>query len=268
MPFPTAYQSGHKQLYHWQPLHKERLEATLRGNTIYCSRPGDFNDPWDCRPYFNTDLLQQPDELRKHVDWAVDICTRDGRMSPEDMNRMGQALQDAAVQERYLLQIIDETQQVVLERYRVYCMCPNVQNPLMWAHYADHHRGVCLEFNVRNEVICGALQVQYFREFPMTPAYSKDLADNLLPLVAKSDAWSGESEFRLIAQEADNATKHETLITRGGHLPLPAGALSAVIVGCNADYEAVARLIRETGNKVELKRAHKVPNRYELRVDG
>jgi len=45
MPFPNAAQRRLKQLYHWQRFDAGRLEAILRDNAIYCSRPSDFNDP-------------------------------------------------------------------------------------------------------------------------------------------------------------------------------------------------------------------------------
>src|SRR5205807_9098954 len=139
-----------------------------------CSNPKDFNDPWDCRPFFNTDLLADPAERRKHINWAVDLCKRAGLMSARDIDRMKVKLQDPAELERRVRESTTGVQQAVLDRYRVYCLGPDLGNLLMWAHYADRHRGVCLEFNVKNMTICGAQEVQYLPEFPMTRQYSKD----------------------------------------------------------------------------------------------
>jgi hypothetical protein len=60
----------------------------------------------------------------------------------------------------------------------------------MWAHYADDHRGICLEFDLRNEVLCGALRCEYLREFPLMKAYESSEEANLLILLAKGDAWA------------------------------------------------------------------------------
>lgn len=266
MPFPNAAQRRLKRLYHWQRFDEGRLEAILRDNAIYCSRPSDFNDPWDCRPFFNTDLLSDPAELRKHIDWAVRICRRAGKMSETDIARMQDELRDRAVLERMVRQGAMETQQAVMERYRVYCLCPDVTNALMWAHYADSHRGICLEFNVRNEVICCALEVQYFPEFPMTRQYSDDLAENLLPLIAKSEMWKYENEYRLVAQDTANATGHETLLATNGFLKLPAGALQSVIVGCQGSYVVVQNLVRKCNPGFPVLHARKVDNRYALEI--
>jgi hypothetical protein len=79
-------------------------------------------------------------------------------------------------------------------RDRVYCPGPDVGNLLMWSHYADNHKGVCLEFSLRNAVMCGALRCEYTREFPPMKAYSEDEADCLRILLAKADVWSYERE--------------------------------------------------------------------------
>lgn len=76
----TAAQNKIPLLYHWQKFDLARLEQQLREGTVFCSKPIDFNDPWDCRPFFNTDLLAHPNERQKHIDWAVEICKRDGRI--------------------------------------------------------------------------------------------------------------------------------------------------------------------------------------------
>jgi hypothetical protein len=266
MPFSNAAQRRLKNLYHWQRFDAGRLEAILRDNAVYCSKPSDFNDPWDCRPFFNTDLLSDPAEVQKHIDWAELICTRAGKMSEPDIARMKEALRDPALLRKMVRKGAIETQQAVLERYRVYCLCSDVSNALMWAHYADSHRGICLKFSVRNEVICCALEVQYFPEFPMTRQYSDDLAENLLPLLAKSDVWKYESEYRLIAQDAANATPHETLLAVNGFLKLPDGALRAVIVGCQGPYDEVRELVGRCSLAIPVLRARKLDNRYGLEI--
>lgn len=266
MPFPTAAQRRLQNLYHWQAFNASRLEDTLRNNTIYCSSPRDFNDPWDCRPYFNTDLVNIPEERNRHIEWAVDVCRRIAKMSEGEISRMRRELQDPQVLGRYLREQITATQEAVLDRYRVYCLGTDPCNSLMWAHYADKHRGVCLEFNVSTNTFCGALEVQYYHEFPMTRQYSADLAENLLPLLAKSDVWRYENEFRLAAQEASNATDHETLVCNHGTLQLGDGDLRSIIVGCSGSYDAVRQLVANCRPEVQVLRAHRVQNRYALSI--
>lgn len=268
MPFPNAAQRGLKYLYHWQRFDRDRLEVILRQKTIYCSRPSDFNDPWDCRPCFNTDILSEPAERARHIEWAVELCRRQGIMSEADIARMQEELQDGSVQRRVIEQNTVEFRKAVLERYRVYCLCPDVTNLLLWAHYGDSHCGVCLEFNVQDPVICCALEVQYSETFPMTRLYSKDLWENLLPLLVKSKVWEYEREYRLIAQEASKATPHDTLITHNGQLKFPDGALDAIIVGCNGPYDEVADLVGRCNPDIAVRRARKIDNRYAIEIES
>lgn len=266
MPFPTAAQKKIQRLYHWQRFDMARFEEQMKNGAVYCSSPRDFNDPWDCRPFFNTNLLADENERRKHIEWAVEVCKRHTSMSASDIQRMSRELRNPAVLEHYVRKQTLALQEEVLKRYRVYCLCPDVNNILMWAHYADSHRGICLEFNVQSDTICGALEVQYRDEFPMTTQYSNDERENLLPLLAKARAWEYEHEYRLIAQDADNRTPHDTLLTKGGHLKLSKGALLSVIVGHLGPYEQVQTLVRRHRPEIQVQRAHLVPNRYQLDI--
>ena len=40
--------------------------------------------------------------------------------------------------------------QIPLENFRVSCFSEDNKNDLMWAHYADQHRGVCLVYEIDN----------------------------------------------------------------------------------------------------------------------
>lgn len=59
-----AGQAGFDSLYHYQDfqsaIHTNRLIDILQKHRIYCSNPADFNDPWDCKPYFDPALLDDP----------------------------------------------------------------------------------------------------------------------------------------------------------------------------------------------------------------
>jgi hypothetical protein len=79
--------------------------------------------------------------------------------------------------------------------------------------------------------------------------------------------WEDEREYRLIAQESDNAINHETLMTTNNLLKLPEGALLSVIVGCHGPFDAVRSLVAEVAPDITLKSAERVPNRFELKID-
>lgn len=269
MEFHTARSDGHERLYHWQCYDRERLRTFLRDRTIYCSNPANFNDPWDCKPHFNTELLEQPVEHQRHVQWAVDICRQyNPMMSAEDINHMeAKLLSDPQFLAATLNQTSKDMRTAFSAQYRVYCLGPDVGNLLMWSHYADSHKGICLEFSTRNEVMCCPLRIKYFNEFPIMRLYSTDEAETLLPLLTKANVWEYEDEYRIIAQEQSNATGPDTLITESNLLKLPDGALLSIIVGCQGPYDEVLSLVSEVAPDVTVKMAKRVPNRFELEID-
>lgn len=266
----TAWRDGHRVLYHWQKFDEARLARILSTGQIYCSSPSSFNDPWDCQPHFNSDVLADPVENERHAQWAVELCSRKTSMSKDDLDRMRVTLLTNRARAAELLnQMSASLAAEINTRYRVYCLCPEVGNLLMWAHYADDHQGICLEFDLRNEVLCGALRCKYQREFPLMKVYEKSEDANLLILLSKGDAWAYEHEYRLIAQERTVAVHGaESLVTDGSYLQLPEGALRSVVVGCQADYMGIRRLVESLAPQVHVKRAVKVPNEYRLAIEG
>jgi hypothetical protein len=266
----TAWEDGHRVLYHWQSFNADRLEALLMTNSLYCSSPSDFNDPWDCKPHFNTDILDDPVENEKHVTWAVELCRRRiPNMSESDISRMSEVLRKDKLQAaKYISEISEGVALTNASRYRVYCLGPDVNNLLMWAHYADSHRGVCLEFSLRNEIFCSALSCEYFDEYPLIPLYSNREEDSLRTVLAKAKPWEYESEYRLVAQERGNAIADDTLMTDKNLLQLPMGALQSVIVGCQGDWVRVSEMVARVAPGVRVKRAVRIPNRYQIRVEG
>lgn len=264
----TAYSDGLGTLYHWQRFDEARLSALLQTARLYCSSPKAFNDPWDCKPHFNSEVLENPAENAKHVAWAVDVCRRKTRMSEEDIDRMRTSLgTDKAKATQLLTEISEAIGPEIDRRYRVYCLSPDVGNLLMWSHYAQDHKGIALEFSVANDVICGALRCQYLDVFPMMKLYDDSIEAHLQILLAKSSVWFYEREYRLIAQERSAAIKGAaTLMTDDSMLQLPKDALTAVVAGCQCDFDAVRAVVHRQAPAVAVKRAIRIPNRYAVSI--
>ena len=80
----TVWADGHRILYHWQSFNEDYLASTLANSAIRCSNPANFNDPWDCKAEFNTELLNDADENELHIRWAVDLRRRTNPGISED----------------------------------------------------------------------------------------------------------------------------------------------------------------------------------------
>ena len=80
---------------------------------------------------------------------------------------------------------------------------------LMWGHYADNHRGVCIKYHFNNDITKFAdekkRQIVYFRDVKYTSdmdAYRKNNVINLHDaFFVKGKAWEYENELRLLAYD-------------------------------------------------------------------
>jgi hypothetical protein len=125
-------------LYHCQRFVPEHLKTLLRDNVIWMSRPDTFNDPWDCKPCFQSDFADDPAEVERHVRSYADITRRHRKDIPEDF--IARRQQEFRDNPRFLLQKVDEVTQgiwpAIARGYRVYCLGPDVRNLLLWSHCA------------------------------------------------------------------------------------------------------------------------------------
>jgi hypothetical protein len=79
------------------------------------------------------------------------------------------------------------------------CFSTNWQNPLLWSHYADRHRGWCLGFDVPDEDLA---KVRYLKnriecdwpKFLENSGYREQIVNQII--ITKFDHWSYEAEVR------------------------------------------------------------------------
>lgn len=140
----------------------------------------------------------------------IKLMTLLHQMQKPEQSEMAMKLdEDLAKADRELSQIIDR-------QYRVGSICTDYKNRLMWSHYAEGHKGFCIEYDFNQE--CDAskelliLPVIYSKErmkFPWNVVIAEDKEDEkikleaartmILSLLTKDEVWSYENEWRVIA---------------------------------------------------------------------
>jgi hypothetical protein len=65
----TARAAGIKRLYHYERFNPEYLADALTKQRVHCSDPANLNDPWDCRPWFDDDALDDPKAVDELIKW-------------------------------------------------------------------------------------------------------------------------------------------------------------------------------------------------------
>lgn len=119
--------------------------------------------------------------------------------------------------------LLDECDQNITGRmaglFLVGCLCTSYKNRLMWSHYADSHKGFCVEYDFSEpsmEVLnTMPLPVIYSKNRPLIPweAALEKTSENMLEaerrlaigLLTKDSEWSYENEWRVLINKTDSA---------------------------------------------------------------
>jgi len=172
---------------------------------LYFSHADQFNDPFDCAPVCT---------LAKHIDdpeFVAELQADEARMIAES------GLSEAEVAalrksegvpvEKMAAAVTANIRSLLRDDTRVFCLSQRQDHPLLWSHYADSHRGICVHFRCKYGSLFGlARAVEYKRErlpilIPLKYNISDDdIADAMVR--NKADFWGYEHEFRIIAHNA------------------------------------------------------------------
>jgi Protein of unknown function (DUF2971) len=90
------------------------------------------------------------------------------------------------------------------EKFGLICFSEDWVNPLLWSHYADKHRGICLGFEVDKRILH---KITYVKErSPLRLPLTKETADELL--WTKYWDWKYEGEWRIWLQLDEREDDH------------------------------------------------------------
>jgi hypothetical protein len=261
--FRSAAQAGHPRLYHYERFQPEWLASTLRDQKIYLSDPADLNDPWDCKPTYDPAHVREPEEIERFIIWLRSVATK--RIDARREAAFERRLRVDAVYRNEVIQGLSTSNQSVIGQRRIYCLTPDPLSTLMWSHYGDNHRGICLEFHLGNPVFLNAWEVKYDKKYPAWVPH-RVLEHAIDMLLTKSDAWRYEQEFRVIAGP-DYPDGHPLKLD-GKFLPLPRRSLVGVIVGCNGNYAQAMEIVNQHAPGLPIKRMIQEPSHYRLTIEG
>ncbi len=108
-------------------------------------------------------------------------------------------------------------------------------NPLMWSHYADNHRGICVVFD---PLIAGLHRVRYGN----TRVHSNDY---FVTMTNKGSLWSYENEQRFICDKSGSEIGRVSADNGNFYLRFFADDIKAIIFGCRAAEEDINRIMNQ-----------------------
>lgn len=229
MPYYDTFQLNthwpNESIYSFRSVSEYSLQD-LRNNTVSLSSVSTFNDPVDSSffPWINKQLREKStDEARKiYLEAMKEAFGRYRARCFVASRPLPLTPQEALLSRKNF------------EDKQPYC------NTLMWAHYADYHKGFCVEYNIPKEVT--GVNPQAKRVVALRPI---DYVDNMPykqelsykdAFLTKSKRWEYEHEVRMIyfKQGDDSANPVVSLGTDYDK------SIKAVYLGirCHKEHEA------------------------------
>lgn len=170
---------------------KNALSGLIKG-TLWFADPRSFNDPFDMLLTFDESFTN--DELATHLNYCAVL-----RGEPQKYTAGN--VQD---ERDGMLQVLAEIRNAV-RSCGVASFSATPYESLMWSHYADQHRGFCIEFerNSTNELGGSGCHPVNYRDHVNSIVDGLDFfrdSDAIIhdALHTKASCWSYELEWRLI----------------------------------------------------------------------
>lgn len=229
-------------LYKYRQFSIRTLDA-LCHDRMYFAHPGTFNDPLDCSPSIECDSSLEEMQglltelIRRRV--KSEVLASLGRARVKGLNALAHAEKRARIEARTELSEIaynskdpfytEETTPVEVEmgltirqietelrRYYERGVCSfstSYASPLLWSHYGDQHKGLCIGYSLNRRPRPNPQRVIYGGKRSIrTTLLIKALVQGDLQavkeldrdvLLRKARGWNYEKEWRLIGHQGD-----------------------------------------------------------------
>lgn len=180
--------------FKYRPINKRLIESLITGE-VYFSSPEQLNDPFDCQI-----------DIKKSLNTAI--------------NKVQGNQKKALLSIQQKLDNIFSEVEKDIKTFGVWSCSLELENSLMWSHYGDEHRGICLAYKLPDQFVdhtlgevIGIHPVEYKKD-PITnwfidnskingePPPLDDFITSLIVklLISKDGCWKLEKEGRVISK--------------------------------------------------------------------
>lgn len=205
------------------------LSNLLKFGQMKFTNPSSFNDPFDCCPTLLLDDYNQdtPHELGEIIN---------------------KQYQDA-------LSII----------HGIVCLSKSRNNMLMWSHYGDQHKGVCVafDFNILNsQSPKNDLGNSLYHITKVDYSATRPDATTNAQFKQKASMWAYENEYRLISVKSKGCPAWGPSIWN-----VPVEAIKEIIIGARVELETqnkIIELVHSSNITIKIKKALLHNQKYKL----
>jgi hypothetical protein len=149
----------------------------------------------------------------------------------------------------------------------VICFCKDWNNPLMWGHYGDKHKGMCLGFDIDDKHI---KEVNYFPklmslDIDMNKEFgglTEEIVEKLM--CTKYKGWEYENEVRVVVDLKEKDSSGLYFTDFKGNM-----ALKEVFLGprSNLSVDQVAKYLCSYNSEVNVYKSRAAFTKYEVVKD-
>ena len=233
---------------------------SIKNNKMWYSAPCIFNDVFDC------DVVVDEDKIFDSIKQMAPSIQGMRVGSP-----MWRDLKAQAKRSRRGLQTMFDKMR---SEMGIVCLSESEESLLMWAHYANNHHGLCVEYDlleINEQLQFTPVPVIYSPERVCCESlHSKTVERDMTKLfieslTSKSPEWSYEKEWRIIREEVACGDRWD--IEKRGAL-LDSVRPRSVILGCMADTELEKSMVEYCKTeRIDLYKMRKDEKVYGLRKD-
>ena len=239
----------------------ETAHQMIENESIRFATRSHFNDPFDIAPVMSK---MKEREILAYYD-----------ASPQSFKERGLSKSTWKKQLKNngptLIERISKVAIDNLNMFKITCLSENSNHILMWSHYADGHKGVCLQFkDIKQCLNVGKINMHYERvnyvpcdKRPTLKPLSRDHASIIETLSTKYDIWEYEQEWRIIAYS-------DTFPSSEAYIKMLKRFLTGCVFGIDMSEEdkvAFKQLCQIKGFDIKFKQARMHKTKYALVYD-
>jgi len=222
----------------------------LETKRLWFSSPQDFNDPFDCNVNL-IDFTPSNENIEKFINEKV---SKNRSVRRQEINK------NKRDPYRIKNQMAKQTQDLFYKS-GICCFSEVNDNILLWAHYADNHKGICLKFSSDlADIGTMTAKVNYKTGYETANFWTEEGGAIYHLVFTKSDDWSYEKEIRVFR-----------MISKGA-IDFDVSNLTQIIFGCKADQstiEKIKKIVLENNYKhIKFGQARQTKSSFKLFIDN